>query len=362
MDLSVADMTNGIRRVAGDVDLGGSLRINLGDEGNIFVKASEVLCSDQEADCTISCDLETFRRLYSGSLDPSYAYMQGNLRILGSESIAFRLPALFDSANDGNTRIPRFTVDADMAHVVDALRSTGAVVVEDVIDDELTGRVVSDLQPHFDAVGASDQSDFNGFRTHRLYSILARSRSAAEIIAHEKLVQVADAILLPHCVNYRIGSCTAIEILPGEKQQRLHRDDAIYPMELPGVELQISAMWPLTDFTEENGATHVLPGSHKNSIRIAAARSDQSVQAPMRKGSVLFYLGSTYHGGGANQTDTPRIGLINTYALGWLRQEENHYLGIPRDVADSYPKKVRELMGYQSHGPILGAFGDVFPG
>ncbi len=83
---------------------------------------------------------------------------------------------------------------------------------------------------------------------------------------------------------------------------------------------------------------------------------EHTVQAPMSKGSLLLYLGSVLHGGGSNQSDKPRMGLINTYSLGWLRQEENHYLAIPREIADSYPERIRQLMGYQSHGPILGSY------
>ena len=358
--LSADEITEGIRRVAGSTDLGGSLKIHLGEQGVIHVRNDAVTRDDDPADCTIYADLDTFNQIYRGALDPTNAYMNGRLQMEGSESVAFRLPALLDAANDGQTRIGRFTRDHEIADVIESLKTNGAVVIENCIDDELADQVAGELRPHFDAAGKEDQSDFNGFNTLRVYSILARSRASAELIAHDKVMQVADAILLPHCVNYRIGSCTAIEILPGEVQQRLHRDDAIYPLQLTGVELQVSAMWSLTDFTLENGATHVLPGSHNNSIRIAAARNDESVQSVMPKGSVLFYMGSTYHGGGANRTEIPRIGLINTYALGWLRQEENHYLGIPRDIARSYPKRVRELMGYQSHGPILGDFGDPF--
>jgi ectoine hydroxylase-related dioxygenase (phytanoyl-CoA dioxygenase family) len=132
-------------------------------------------------------------------------------------------------------------------------------------------------------------------------------------------------------------------------------------------------MWSLSDFTEENGATRVVLGSHLrpeskgrcgSSVsrdpqlatrreRARLARPDENVvQAVMPKGSVLFYLGSTLHGGGANKTDTPRAGLINTYSLGWLRQEENQVLNVPREIADSYPDHIRRLMGYQMHGTL----------
>ena len=171
-------------------------------------------------------------------------------------------------------------------------------------------------------------------------------------------MEVTDGILLAHCINYRIGSLTAIEIHPGETDQSLHLDDGIYPVRMPGMQLQISAMWALEDFTEENGATRVALGSHRDSNISNTAEvqyENNIVQAVMPKGSVLFYLGTTWHGGGANRSDKPRAGLINTYALGWLRQEENQYLNVPREIAEQHSEIIQRLMGYQLHG-ILGVF------
>jgi len=119
--------------------------------------------------------------------------------------------------------------------------------------------------------------------------------------------------------------------------------------------LQVSAMWPLVDFTLENGATRVVPHSHVVTEPVLDERG-RAIQAPMSKGSVLFYLGTTLHGGGANRSDAPRAGLINTYSLGWLRAEENHFLMVPREIADSYPDPIRRLLGYQSHGRLIGAY------
>jgi ectoine hydroxylase-related dioxygenase (phytanoyl-CoA dioxygenase family) len=168
-------------------------------------------------------------------------------------------------------------------------------------------------------------------------------------------MEVADGILNPHCDNFQLGSTTAIEIHPGESDQELHRDDAIYPIRIPDVEFQVSAMWALNDFTEENGATRVVPGSH-DLRSVDDVSEDDVVQAAMPKGSVLFYMGSTIHGGGANKSNLPRSGMISTYSLGWLRQEDNQYLSIPRDVADSFPEHVRRLLGYQTHGQYLGTY------
>jgi ectoine hydroxylase-related dioxygenase (phytanoyl-CoA dioxygenase family) len=245
----------------------------------------------------------------------------------------------------------------DPGLVADTLLTDGAVIVENAVATPLLDQILSDLRAPFDQQGMKFTNDFNGYKTRRLGGILALSRAAADILAHPLVLGVADRVLKRHCTTYRIGSSTAIEIMPGEGNQALHRDDDFYPIRIPGVEFQISAMWALSDFTVENGATRVVP--YSQDLRpIADIRQDEIVQAAMSRGSVLFYLGAAVHAGGRNGTDTPRTGLITTYSLGWLRQEENHYLAIPREVADSYPDPVRRLIGYQSHGPYLG----VWPG
>jgi ectoine hydroxylase-related dioxygenase (phytanoyl-CoA dioxygenase family) len=245
----------------------------------------------------------------------------------------------------------------DTIDVVSALLRDGGVIVANQVQCEVIDNISRQLRPHFDEQGHRFANDFNGYKTLRLGGILALSRASADLIAHPRVMEVADAILKPHCENYRIGSCTAIEIHPGEADQELHRDDDFYPVRVAGVEFQIAAMWALDDFTLENGATRVVPGSHD--LREVADVTEADVErAVMAKGSVLFYLGSTIHGGGGNQSQLPRPGLINTYSLGWLRQEENQYLTLPRAVVEGYPEHIRRLIGYQSHGPYLGVYPD----
>lgn len=247
--------------------------------------------------------------------------------------------------------------ESDSNDVVAALMQNSGVIVADQVSDDVIDRILENLRGPFDEQGHKFQNDFNGYTTLRLGGILGLSRASADLIAHPRVMEVADAVLKRHCSNYRIGSTTAIEIHPGEKVQVLHRDDGFYPLRLPDVEFQISAMWALHDFTVENGATRIVPGSHD--LRdIDSVEENDVEQAVMSRGSVLFYLGSTIHGGGANTTNAARTGLITTYSLGWLRQEENQYLTVPREIADSYPDHVRRLMGYQAHGRYLG----VYPG
>jgi len=255
------------------------------------------------------------------------------------------------------TTIESFGPEVATSEVVAALRRDGAVIVREQASKSTIDAVKRELREPFDTIGDRDQHDFNGYQTLRVSAILAISRSSADLVAHPRVLEVADAILLPHCFTYRIGSLTAIEIHPGESEQYLHTDDVIYPIQIPGVDWQVSALWALDDFTEENGATRVVPGSHLRRTRIPQPLGTP-VQAVMPRGSLLLYMGSTMHGGGANRSQAPRAALVNTYALGWLRQEENQYLNVPREIADSYPETIRHLLGYQRCG-TLGAYLDA---
>ena len=253
--------------------------------------------------------------------------------------------------------IAKFTKNEPVENIVAVLKKEGAVIVEHLMDDAIVDQTAKELRPYFDKEGKESESDFNGYKTLRVGAVLAKSTTSAELIGHDLVMKVMDAVLLPFCVNYQIGSITAIEILPGEKAQMLHRDDAIYPMRLAGWEIQASAMIAMDDFTLENGATHILPNSH-SALGPVLIKHENTVQAVMPKGSCLFYLGSAWHGGGANNSAKPRAGLISTYSLGWLKQEEIQAFCVPKEMVNQYPDRIRRLIGYQSHGPYLG----VFPG
>ena len=245
--------------------------------------------------------------------------------------------------------------NASTNKILQALKADGGVIVADLAGNDVVDQISDELRAHYGAHGTQHQDDFNGYTTLRIFAVPGVSRASLDLIAHPRVLEVAGGVLNPHCDNFQLGSSAAIEIHPGEKDQVLHRDEDIYPEKIPDVEFQISAMWALNDFNEENGATRVVPGSHdRRSIDDVA--EDDVAQAVMPKGSVLFYLGSTIHGGGANRSDLPRSGLVSTYSLGWLRQEDNQYLCIPRDVADTFPEQVRRLLGYQTHGKYLGTY------
>ena len=245
--------------------------------------------------------------------------------------------------------------NASTNEILLGLNDDGGVIVANLASNDVVDQVSKELRPHYDAHGTKHQDDFNGYTTLRIFAVPGVSTASLDLIAHPRVLEVADGVLNPHCDNFQLGSSAAIEIHPGEKDQELHRDDDIYPVRIPDVDFQISAMWALNDFTETNGATKVVPGSH-DLRSVDDVAEDDVAQAVMPKGSVLFYMGSTIHGGGANRSDSPRSGLISTYSLGWLRQEDNQYLCIPRDVADRFPEHVRRLLGYQTHGQSLGTY------
>lgn len=254
--------------------------------------------------------------------------------------------------------------NAPSAVVVEVLRRDGGVIVRNLAPLALIDVCAAELRGPLDAFDESQRTDFSGVKTLRCGGVLRYAPSCAALIAHQLVLDVADGVLLPSCAEYQIGSTTGIEILPGESEQQLHRDDTPYPIQFAGLELQIGVMWAFNDFTAENGATRVVPGSHR--FLRAWHRPDltQWAQAIMPKGSAVFYLGSTWHGGGANRSPLPRMGLINTYCLGWLRSEENHILEVPPPSARRYDERVRRLLGYTTHGAghdQLGCYGGEDP-
>ena len=163
-----------------------------------------------------------------------------------------------------------FESTASAADIAAATRKDGGAIVLGLASEDTVDAVASELRGYFDTQGHKSRNNFTGHNSNRCHVVLGQSPTSIELIAHDMLMAVADEILLPHCESYQIGSVTAIEVNPGQKAQELHRDDSMYPVQIPGLETQISCMWALTDFTEENGATHVVPGSPMPAVQLPA--------------------------------------------------------------------------------------------
>jgi ectoine hydroxylase-related dioxygenase (phytanoyl-CoA dioxygenase family) len=194
------------------------------------------------------------------------------------------------------------------------------------------------------------RNDFEGFATQRIYALFAKTRTFDRAAIHPLLLGVLDEVL----GHYQLSAPVGISIGPDESAQMLHRDDGIYPLPAGHGEVVVNSMWPLDEFTVENGATRFVPGSHRWPPGRTVTPDDQVHTATMTPGTVMFYLGSLWHGGGANQTGRPRLGVILEYAAAWLRPQENHCLAVPRDVVRTLPERLQELLGYNIYPPFLG--------
>ena len=233
-----------------------------------------------------------------------------------------------------------------VARAVQDLEQNGYAVVDGLADTSDMAALTGDLAPHFAAIDLADA----GNQTKRVHSrVLASSPTLQHLVAHPVLLGVLDVLLGPNCVRYQISSVQGIEVHPGASDQNLHRDDDIFRLAHPHPCFEVNMMWAVTDFTAENGATRVIPGSH----RLASGKEPDpadAIPAEMTAGSILLWQGATWHGAGANTTDNPRIGLYTGYSLGWLRQEEMMYLALPPASVRAMPEKVQRLIGYELKG------------
>jgi ectoine hydroxylase-related dioxygenase (phytanoyl-CoA dioxygenase family) len=241
------------------------------------------------------------------------------------------------------------TADAGVDEVVDVLERDGYAIVEDVLARAEVVDIRGELAQILNAV-PTGRTDFEGHRTRRIYAIFAKTRALDGCALHPLVLGVLDRVLGPH---YQLSAPTGIEIGPGEVAQVLHRDEDIYPVPRPHPELVTNVMWAFDDFTDVNGATRMAPGSHRG--RLAQAEPDTAtVPGEMPAGSVMIYLGSVWHGGGANRTERARLGVAIEYVVSWLRPQETQLLAVPREVARGLPERLQELLGYNVHPPFLG--------
>jgi ectoine hydroxylase-related dioxygenase (phytanoyl-CoA dioxygenase family) len=255
------------------------------------------------------------------------------------------------------SELPRFAADVGIDEVADAVRTSGAAIVERLAPPELCDRVERELRPWIDDTPFGADA-FSGPATRRTGALLARSEAVRDLVAHPLVLGVTDQVLWPSKTTYQLHLTQAISLDPGAEAQALHRDQWCFDFfPFPDdVEVELATMWALTDFTADNGATRVVPGSNQLTLEgiDLSELNDAAVSAVMPRGSVVLYSGRTVHGGGRNATDHTRIGVNIDYVLGWLRQEENQYLVTPPEVARHLPEPLQRLVGYTFGAYALG--------
>ncbi|MGO9452209.1 MAG: phytanoyl-CoA dioxygenase family protein [Candidatus Binataceae bacterium] len=267
--------------------------------------------------------------------------------------------------------IPVLTSKASPADVVAALDRDGCVVVTGVIDEAGLDAITRELGPYLETTDVGESlnkkyaadggpSDFYPGNTKRITALIAKSETFRSFVTHPLMLSVCDSLLKPNCSSYQVHATAGLVVGPGATVQVLHREeDAFKFFAVPRPNMIVASMWAISEFTEPNGGTHLVPGSHRWSAD-RVAREDEVVAAEMPAGSVLLWMGGTLHGAGANRSAGDwRFGTFLSYSLGWLRQEENQYLDVPRQLARTLPKQLRDLCGYKMHTAL--GYSDIPP-
>ena len=248
---------------------------------------------------------------------------------------------------------------ADAETISALLETDGALILDDVLTGAEVDRVQAEIDP-FVAATSDGRDSFTGYQTTRTGALAARSPACRDLIMHPAILAACDAFLKRACDRYQLHLTQVIRIRPGQPRQPLHRDRLAWGGFLKGVEPQLNTIWAMTDFTEANGATQVVPGSPAWA-ESRRAEPHEIGYAQMRRGSVLVYSGSVIHGGGENRSGADRVGINITYCLGWLRQEENQYLSCPPAIARTLDPKLQALLGYAMGSYALGYFSPPLP-
>lgn len=243
------------------------------------------------------------------------------------------------------------------AHV-ERVRRDGYTIVENAIAPDLIDALADALARLERELGAMPaMNGFEGHNTVRIYNLLAHGAPFEQVPVHSSVLPVIEGVLDPGCL---ISSLSSIAIDPGETAQPIHADDMVIPLDKPHRPIVCNSMWALTDFTEANGATRLVPGSHlRGNPEYGGAY--ETVAAEMAKGSVLIWEGSLWHGGGANRTDTRRSGIAMNYCAGFIRQQENQQLGIPPEIVRRFAPRLQELVGYGVYQGLIGHIDKTSP-
>ncbi len=266
------------------------------------------------------------------------------------EDLRGDLAQRYKRRSSGGSSVGSAIVDADMA----ALERDGYVIWEGLLSPEQCQQIRAVVRPW---LGHTGRNSFEGRRTQRVYSLLSRTRVCDGIVDHPRVLAVLDRLLMP---NYLLSALQAINIQPGEAAQLAHHDDGFYPVPRPREPLAAATIFAVDDFTAENGATVLYPGSHRWGKR-RPGPADQALPVVMPAGSCVFFVGTLWHGGGANNTDRERLAVTAQYCQPWLRPMEAFTLSISRDIARTVSDDIRRMLGYSIHPPFVGAVDGLHP-
>ena len=237
-----------------------------------------------------------------------------------------------------------------LSDLLQRLNQDGYIILEKLFSEETMDALKADVLPRFKH--EAGRNNFEGLATQRLYSMMAETDIANPMVEHPLILGLLDKIFEP---NYLLSQLQVINIHPNEAAQPLHYDDGFYPWPRPRRALGAATIIAVDEFTENNGATVVIPQSHRWGDRIPEETDIKtSLKAVMPKGSVLFFLGTLWHGGGANKTTSPRMCLTAQYCAPFCRTQENFSLSIPKARVKTFSENIQRLLGYSIHRPFMG--------
>lgn len=254
-----------------------------------------------------------------------------------------------------NCSIERVKASEDINKIMHIMDRDGAVIITGLMPNNEVEELHKELDVLFQQAPFC-QGLFYGNNTKRLHSLVAKSENCRKMVMHNLMLEIMKRVLEGFCDKIQLNLTQGIQIWPGEKAQVLHRDDSMFPFKTKPFEFMVNAMWAYSEFTKDNGATIVVPGSHKWEDKNRIPKSSEITQAEMKPGEVLVYLGSLIHAGGENRSSSPRTGIAISYCLGWLRQSENQYFAAPPPIAKHFAKELQDLLGYCVQRPNLGMY------
>lgn len=250
------------------------------------------------------------------------------------------------------TEIDRELIAFDLA----TLDRDGYLVVESLIPPDVCEQIAATVDP---LLGPAGRNIFEGHLTQRVYSLLSKTRLCDYLVEHPRVLGLLDRLLLP---NYLLSQVQAISIAPDETAQFLHYDDGMYPVPRPRPPLSAATIWAISDFTADNGATVVIPGSHRWDDHRKPNDADTHLSVAMPAGSVVFFLGTLWHGGGPNHThDERRLAITAQYCEPWLRPQEAFTLSTPQATVGAVSENIRRMLGYSIHPPFMGMVNGMHP-
>jgi ectoine hydroxylase-related dioxygenase (phytanoyl-CoA dioxygenase family) len=271
-------------------------------------------------------------------------------KISSVTDLAGDLAGRYRSTESSGAQVDPDLADADLAAVL----RDGFVILPGLLSEQALDEIRAGVEPLLARTG---RNEFEGHTTQRVYSVLNKTRACDRVVEHPRVLALLDRLLMR---NYLLSMIQVINILPGEERQLTHVDDGFYPLPRPRAALSAATIWAIDEFTETNGATEIIPQSHLWDDRFPT-QEDTRVPVLMPTGSCVFFLGTLWHGGGANRSDSGRLALTAQYCEPWLRPQEAFTLSTTRDTCRAVSEDILRMLGYSVHPPFIGQVDGMHP-